>query len=228
MKFLSQLLTAVSGSVGGCTFAKSRTGGMFIRARNLVTQPATLLQTSVRNNLSASSYAYSNDTTSGQRAGWRDYAGATPLTGPLGQPVKVNAIEMFNRANTLNLLAGIAINTEPPGQAGQADTIDVTASGADASANTISVTFSGSPSSHGDATARYFVFAGRPTTPAQSFYKGPWRFAGSITGTSSSFTGTSPYPVSFVPGQSQFYYVRQLSSDNRVSPTTKGAHVIAA
>lgn len=82
-KFLSQVYTAIRGSVGGVCYTANKYANLMARSRVTPTQPNTTSQTRLRAAFSEASYNWKN-TTDEIRAGWDQYAQSCPYSGPLG------------------------------------------------------------------------------------------------------------------------------------------------
>lgn len=147
MKFLSQVYSAVSGSIGGITYSHNA-GGMYSRTRATPTNPNSTAQQAARAAMSAASAQWSLYTDA-NRALWNAYAAATAWTDRLGQSIQVTGFQAFCRWATLRERAGLAITGAPPagtsgfGEAPTAIAIEVTTPAA-------TITISPSTSDDGD------------------------------------------------------------------------------
>lgn len=82
-KFLSQIWTSVSGSIGGITFFNGRHGHMVARSRTIPTNPQSTPQTQIRTAWSNAQGLWVNATPA-QRDKWDDYAATVIYQGPAG------------------------------------------------------------------------------------------------------------------------------------------------
>ena len=91
---LSQIFTAVSGSIGGLTFFRTRHSSITIRAKVVPTDPNTASQQTVRTNMSGAVSGWQS-LTSAQRDAWSAYAAHTPWLNALGQVVSLTGQSMY-------------------------------------------------------------------------------------------------------------------------------------
>lgn len=107
------LISNISGSVGGQTFATGP-GGLMVRQRSSPTQPQTVPQQEVRQRLSGRSKGWVDDLTDAQRQAWIDFAAANPIPGAFGEPMVLSGIGMYVRLNLQLEAAGAASIDDPP------------------------------------------------------------------------------------------------------------------
>jgi hypothetical protein len=209
MKFLGNQITAASGSLGGITASHNR-GGQYFRARLVPTDPARTLQMARRAAFGALAARWLADLSSSQRDAWNDYAGNTPVVDVLGQSMLLTGQQMFVRTNTAALQASISQIDDAPiiSGTGQQPVIVL----APITPTDVAVAFSSFPSS-----TTVLVYLGRPQNASRSFFRGPWRFAG--TATSSPSSDTPPFVVGV--GQRVWVYARYLNDDGRLSQATQ-------
>lgn len=174
MKFLSQVYTAVSGSVGGLTYSHNR-AGMYTRARATPVNPATTRQSAVRNALAAMVVYWHNDLTSAERAAWDTYAENTPLTDPLGQQQNVTGQNMFLRTNILRSRLALSIIDAAPTDFDLGQPVvsieDISVAAGDI---TFEWTVGGSGTSD---TGHKIVQIGVAQNAGRSFFRGPYQLA---------------------------------------------------
>jgi hypothetical protein len=181
MKFLSQTYTAVSGSIGGITYANNK-GGMYARGRGQTTNPSSPRQIAQRMYFADAIEKWTNLLTPTQREDWNSYAANVPLLDTLGQSRFVSGQNHYVRVYIATMLAGEdgMLASEAPVQydLGTPGTIGIT-SVAGTGVVTLSII---------DTTWSFFllghllVFGGIQQNPSVSFYKGPFRFLGTIQG----------------------------------------------
>ncbi len=117
MKFKSQVFTAVSGSIGGITYARNR-GGLYTRARAIPVNPNSTDQQIVRANFAFLVDQWTNTLTDTQRAAWTTYAENTPVTDRLGDQITLTGQQMYLRNNSIRLRDGLAVVQEGPSGGG--------------------------------------------------------------------------------------------------------------
>lgn len=186
MLFRGLLVGAASGKLGSLV-ASHNSGGQYMRARVTPTNPQTSRQLVVRNNFASLANAYANVLTDEQRLAWKTFGlSLTGIFNPMGDAITLSAIAAFVRQNAARLQAGLDVVVDPPAD-GTAAVLS-TGTNANIVGDDLSVVFT---DTDGWATAdggALLVYTGRPLNPGESFYKGPYRFAGSILGD----TGTPP------------------------------------
>lgn len=107
----------IRGSIGGQTFSRNRFGA-YSRQRVIPVNPATTRQENVRAAMSQLQERFRNTLTQAQKDGWKAYASETPLLNKLGDQILPTAINMFLRANVINLLAGNSAIDDAPSTPG--------------------------------------------------------------------------------------------------------------
>ena len=139
---------------------------------------------------------------------------------------------MYVRLNTPRLQAGLSALTVAPNTLGQAAPIDsnslVQGTTADSSSgvtdpNTLTIALAGLVDFPADVTgAILYVYVSVPQTASINFFKGPFQFAGIVTGDST----TPPtefqhvYPYSLNAGDKLFVRVRYQDAQGRLSPSS--------
>lgn len=222
MKFKSVLVSQVSGSAGGATFARNQ-GGLYMRARSVPTNPASAFQVQVRNFLTQLSQAWSGTLTAAQRTLWSTYSTAVPLTSALGDARSVGGIGMYNRSNVPRLQAGLPQVNNAPTNYNLGGFISPVVS-ANATTSTLTVSFSGSDTWVSSTQAGMLVYASRPQSVGITFFKGPYRFAGLIRGSGTGVASPSVIaaPFALTAGQRVFYEIKVSQADGRLSSPFRG------
>lgn len=180
MLFKSEIVTQVSGSIGGTTYSHN-TAGLYRRARAIPVNPNTAFQQAVRNNFTTLALAWSQVLTQFQRDEWENYAVLTPTTGKLGDPLTLSGQQMYIRCNA-TILAGanarVDVGPTVPGLT------ELTAPVATASiaGPDISVAYD-----NGDAWAiaaggGLTIQTSRFLSPGKNFFKGPYRILATVDG----------------------------------------------
>lgn len=221
MLIKSQLVTQISGSVGGLTGSHNR-GGMYIRARAIPVNPNTAEQQEVRNALSELLGRWQSVLTTGQRNGWTDYATSTPVTGKLGDPITLSGINMYMRSNVPRVQAGLdPVDTRPPfNNFGNAPTgvgiTNISAGGGDAD-----ITFGADDWVDEDGSA-LLVRLSRPVDVTVNYFKGPYRLAAVVEGdgnTAPTSPTTVTLPFAAPVGSTIRGTARVTLADGRLSPS---------
>lgn len=217
MKFKSQIATAVSGSVGGTTYAHNQ-GGLYMRARSIPTNPNTLAQQNVRNAMKYLTTYWQNTMTAAQRTGWATYAKNVPLVDTLGDTRPINALSMFVRCNSprfANLTATGVVVAPPTIYSLATFTTPVAA----AVASTLSVVFTNTDLWATLTGGHLFQYLSTPQSTTINFWKGPYSYVGRIDGLTAT-PPTSPKVVTGVTtvvGAKYFMRFTASNADGRLS-----------
>lgn len=223
MKFKSQIATQVSGSVGGTTFSHNR-GGLYMRARSIPVNPASPLQTVVRNAFTTLVNNWTSVLTGAQRNDWSVYATNTPVIDKLGDPITLTGQQMYIRNNTPRIQAAFSPVNDAPTTFNLGDFTAPTYT-AQAAADTITVAFTSADAWDDEDDSAMLIFASRPQNPSVIFFKGPYRFAGSIDGDSVT-PPTNPAvltaPFALTAGQIVHMKASVMRADGRLSTPFRG------
>ncbi len=119
MIFKSEIVTQVSGSIGGVTYSHGRSG-LERKARRQHVDPSTDRQLAVRAVFVELAHAWANELTEAQRTGWRNYAAGTPVDGKLSDRLLLSGHQMYGRCNGVRLAGGVARVDEAPQRPGLA------------------------------------------------------------------------------------------------------------
>jgi hypothetical protein len=223
MLIKSAILTQGSGSVGGMTLSHN-SGGLYLRARTIPTDPGSVFQTVVRNAMSLLSTRWSNGLTPAQRDAWGVYGSNVPMTNPLGDPINLSGISHYVRSNVPRIQAGMAIVDDGPVIYTLAPQ-EATLYSASEATQLISVQYLDGRDWASETGSALLIFASRPQQPSINFFKGPYRLAGTIDGV----TGTPPLtpqdvsaPFPFVDGHRIYMNARVTRADGRLSSPFPG------
>lgn len=227
MKFKSQLVTQVSGSVGGVTYSHNKSG-LYMRARSIPTNPNTAEQQAARLALAAAATRWTEVLTQVQRAAWTIYAMNVNWVNPLGDVVHLSGQQMYCRSCAARTALGLTPVDDGPTvyDTGSYTTPVATASEA---TQLVSVAFTNTDDWAGEVGGAMGVFVSRPYSLSVNYFRGPYRHVGEILGAvvppTSPDTFTAPF--AFVAGQRLQVFGRVVRADGRTSyPFRK--YVVAA
>lgn len=218
MLFDSPLISRGSGSVGGLTFSRNRSGN-YIRARTNPVNPNTPQQQAVRSAVADLSNLWINTLTQADRDKWEDYAANVPVTNPLGASIFLTGINQYVRSNVPRIQAGLARLDVAPSifDIGSFTAVGTVAA---ASGNQVAVSFTDTDDWATATGGAMLVWIARPVSETINFFKGPYRFAGSILGDDTT-PPTSPAVITsdfaFEAGQKIFTRIRVTQADGRLS-----------
>jgi len=229
MKFLSQLVTKASGSVGGITYAHNR-GGMIQRARRTPVNTNTAQQQAIRNAMAMCVAAWNATLTEDQRNMWRVYAAGTPVIGKLGTQIQLSGLNMFCRGNVPRIQAGLAMIATGPDVTGLPVFTNPTLTYSEADQE-VSVTFTNTDTWANVTGSAMLVYLSMPQNVGKQYFAGPYRYAGKIAGAtgsppSSPATIAVPWPI--VEDQAMFGKIVVVREDARLSSPFRGRAVVGA
>ncbi len=224
MLFKSQVLTQASGSVGGMTYTRTRSG-LTVRARSVPVQPVSPFRAAVQSALAALSILWSQTLTDAERAAWTLYAANTPYVNALGDPLILSGQQIFIACNTPRLQATQpAITTAPTifglGSLAAYGINYVIAAGVG------TLSFLNTDQWANDTGGALLIYVSQAVPIARNFFKGPYRYAGKVDGDPMT-PPTSPATISPVPavgvGQKVFYRVFAYNGDGRLTNQVTGS-----
>ncbi len=217
MLFKSQLVTQVSGSVGGIT-GSHNAGGMYFRARAIPTNPGTPQQVALRNIVTTLSNRWGDVLTAAERDAWDLYGDNVAMTNKLGDTIFLNGINHFVRSNTPLLQGGqTVVDTAPP--IFNLGTFTEPSFAASEATQLVSITFTPADAWANEVGGFMLVWTSRPQSPTRIFFKGPYRFTNLVVGDPvppvSPSAMVAPFP--FVAGQVLHMRIRTTRADGRLS-----------
>lgn len=218
MKFKSQIMTAASGSVGGLTASHNR-GGQYFRARTIPVNPGSQYQQDVRNAINTLTSRWRTTLTPSQRSDWQVWADNSPRTDSLGEQRIMTGLQAYCSMNTPRIQASLSIVDAPDAQFGFAVLTNPGITSITASTKVIIVTFTNTDEWAGAAGGALLVYASRPTSPAINFFKGPYRYAGKISGAATPPTSPANITGPFALDVAQLQHVqfRAVTALGRIS-----------
>lgn len=216
MLIKSALATQMSGSIGGLTASRSKSGAYF-RARSVPVNPNSTAQQLARSAMTELVTAWIETLTQAQRDAWADYAANVTVTNRLGDAINVSGQNMYVRCNQPRILAGLTRVDDAPVvfDGAMLDPVSMEVTGTD-----VEITFDDTPDWTSDPDAGLIVQTSRPQNPTKNFFKGPFRFAELVVGDVTT-PPTSPAVVSSpfaTPEDTKiFARVRLSLADGRIS-----------
>jgi hypothetical protein len=217
-----------AGSAGGLTFSHNK-GGAYIRNRVIPVNPNSAFQQTVKAILAALATAWSNTLTEAQRQSWILYAANVPRPSKIGGTQFLTGLAMFIRSNVGLLQAGGTAVLDGP-VLFDVGTYTAPTFTATVPATTVSVFFDNTDAWANEDAALLILWGGRPQSVGVNFFKGPFRFMGSVQGNSvtpptSPVVAALPFPV--VAGQKLWCKANVVRADGRLSdPITIPALIV--
>lgn len=224
MKYRSQIVTAASGSVGGCVYSRNKFGS-YIRNRSLPVNTNSTQQTAVRSALTTLVVRWTSILTSAQRSGWETWAANTPQTDSIGQTYNMTGQNAFISMNTMRIQVGLTVIDVAPIIFAGASLTPTGPVSATAATSIISMSYNNADvwaTAVGGALA---IYVGRPQNPSKLFFDGPYRFMGRING--AVVPPTSPSPITstfaFAVGQRIHIRARAMNANGQISGPVKSS-----
>lgn len=197
MKFKSPVYTQVSGSIGGLTYAHSKGGTMYSRARAIPADPQTAFQVQVRNVLAGLVNFWTDVLSASQRNAWDSYAANVPVVNSLGDSILISGQNFFIGANTPRAQAALKLQPlltpvlDGPSVYNRGDLTDST-SISYSEATGLSLAYDNGDEWANNDGGALLIYQGRPRNPSRKFFKGPWRLVGVVLGDGTT-APTSPF-----------------------------------
>ena len=218
MLFSSPIVSQASGSLAGLTFSHTR-GSKYIKARTTPTNPNSQRQAIVRAAMGVLGPVWGQTLTQLQRDGWRLYASNVPSTNKIGETIHLTGQQHFTRINIPRIQIGEAILEDAPTifdlGTFTAPTIDSILS----SSQIILIAFDNTDDWAIADDGFMIVYAGRPTSTGEEFFRGPWRFAGIIEGAVAppGSPAALPSPWFIAIDEIMWVKIRVMQTDGRLS-----------
>lgn len=217
------------GSVFGSSIASGKLGdivaarnpsGMYLRRHVIGTNPNSTRQNTIRSRLSLLAPQWETELTPAERIGWDNYAQQTPVTGRGGEINNISGFNHFIRTNQACLEGSVTVKTAAPALNLLAENDPTLAAAISVATQNISLTFNNALPWAGEAGGKLLVYMGTPVNSSRTFFGGPWRYAGAISGATptpptSPATLAVPFPVQL--GQKVWLQARILRADGRLS-----------
>ncbi|GAH79094.1 unnamed protein product, partial [marine sediment metagenome] len=174
-------IVQMSGSIGGTTFARNRSGN-YARARTTPVNPASDLQETRRAAIAQLADRWAQIVTPVQRTAWNLYASSVAMKNRLGEVVHLSGYNHYLRSNSCVLLTG-----DPPVDAGPVifelpDQDPLFTFSASEAAQTITYVFDDGQAWVDEDGGWILKFQGKPQNAQRNFFAGPWRLHGLIEG----------------------------------------------
>jgi hypothetical protein len=224
MKFQSQLIASGSGSVGGVTFSRNKSG-QYMRRRAVPINPGSAFQSLTQGNFAVLVTRWTSVLTQAQRDGWETWAINTPQFDSLGQSITITGQNAFIKMNAIYMQAEGGINDDAPALFSGTALTPPALTAADVSAQTLGFVFTDGDEWANEVGGTLLVYQGRPQNPSINFFKGPYRFCGIVSGAVIPPTspGSVPAQFPFVIGQRIHVAFRAKTADGRISTQTRSS-----
>lgn len=175
-------VAAMSGSIGGTTFARSKAGA-YARQWTKPVNPRSPLQNARRAFLAYLATYWSKTCTDQQRIDWSAYADGTSWTNKLGESITINGNAAFIRLNTIGHIAGQDIRADAPTAMGHAGGVTL-AFTADSALDKLQIAEPGGAFDPNVDNQFIAFFQGLPSEPGRISTPKGFKFIGHIWGDS--------------------------------------------
>lgn len=211
-------VASASGSMGGMTFSRNA-GGAYIRNRAVPVNPNSTFQQVLRGYVAQLTSLWSTTLTQAQRDGWEAYNVNVLLPNSLGDQRSIGALAHYVRSNVSRLQASEPrVDTAPVlfnlGDYTQPTITSITAPTA------LSLAFDNTDDWANEDDAALLVYGARGYNATINYFKGPYRYAGSVQGDAVT-APTSPaaitMPFTLQAAQKSFIFGRVSRADGRLS-----------
>jgi hypothetical protein len=219
VKYTSPVYSAASGSVGGLTYSHNK-GGQYTRTRNVPTNPNSAFQQVIRSLVSQLTDAWANILTPVQRTAWNNYAANVSMLNTLGQSIKLSGLNHYVRSNVPRIQAGLARIDPGPTIFNLGDYTPFTFTSIAAATGIISIAFTNTDDWANENNAALLLYGSKPQQDTIEYFKGPYRFAGRVNGSSGSppaSPGTWNSPYAYAVGQVCHTRLQVVRADGRLS-----------
>jgi len=212
-------VVGMSGSIGGTTFARNRSGS-YARARTKPVNTNTSAQQLVRSVMAQLTTRWSQTLTAIQREAWNLYASNVIMTNRLGEAINLSGFNQYIRSNSNLLRAGFTVVDDGPTIFELPEQDALMATVVTESNQLVSVAFDDTLTWVDEDDAHMLIFTGNPQNPTRNFFAGPWGYVGSIDGDATTAPTT---PQTFTTnkvvaeGQKMWTYGRIVRADGRLS-----------
>lgn len=190
MKFKSENMTQASGSIAGVTYAHTKGGVLYRRARAIPTNPSSSNQVLVRSLLAAYVTAWIETLSAVQRAAWDLYAANVSVVNPLGDPVNNSGQNWYvacnvprNQAASKLVVSLATVNAAPT--IFDRGTLAAASAAYDETSG-LTLTYDDTEDWTSEDGAALLIYQGRPISPGRNFFKGPYRLVGAVLGDSTT------------------------------------------
>jgi len=167
--------------------------------------------------MAAATQAWSATLTQAQRDGWNAYAAAVPKQDALGFQIFLLGINWFVAVNVLRIQDGEALLLAAPTILTGTSLTPPTINNIDVSEANVDFNITIADPWNDDAGGRLYVFASRGTNASREFFKGPFRLAGSFSGTVAANPLTVGLPFAVAVGQKVWVRFIAQTVDGRLS-----------
>ena len=219
MKVTSFLFATMSGKMGGVVAAHNRYGS-YLRNKVIPVNPQSTRQEAMRAIFQYLTNLWNSSSMAAYRAGWDLYAANVKVKDRNGNAQNITGFNMFIRCNSVRYMADAWANPVPPSVMSLPEVDAACSATISAATQNMSVQFTNTLPWANEENGKLCVFQGQPILGNRNFFKGPWRYAGKITGhlvgpPADPYTVACSFPVA--AGQLVYVKFRVSRADGRLS-----------
>jgi len=219
-------ITQMTGSIGGTTFARNRSGN-YARSRTKPVNPNTTAQGFARSIMGTLTQAWRTALDASERGAWATYAAAVAMKNALGETTYLSGFNHFVRSNAVFLQSEETMVEAGPTVLALPEKDPTLAVAGSAATGLLTLTIDEDQPWMSEVGAFMQVEAGQPQNVTRNFFAGPWKYAGKIEQAAEPvLTVTSPFTL--VEGQKIWVACRICRVDGRVSEIMYASCTLAA
>lgn len=207
------------GSIGGTVFARNKAGA-YARNRTKPINPNTARQVNARQIMAELAEQFNGTLTDVQRTAWNLFGANVPVLNKLGETIRNSGFDWFVAMNSSRINAGMSIVVDAPTTFELAEQDNTIAISISAATQQASVTFDNTKGWATEAGGALLAYVGRPQLASRSFFNGPIRYTGKISG-ATPVAPTSPATINLnyvvTAGQKVWMQFRVVRADGRIS-----------
>lgn len=217
---LGPIIAGASGSIGGTTLARNRSGA-YARARTKPVNPRSDRQSAARALIMfLTAYWSSALVSAAQRTAWATYAASINMKNKLGEVIQLTGFNHFIACNAARMTVGGSVIAAAPTILSLPGADITLAMIADSGTNFLTIAFDDTQDWCSETGGFLSVSLGQPQLVTRNYFSGPYRNAGAIIG-NTGVPITSPQtlvaPFTLVAGQKLFASARIVRADARIS-----------
>lgn len=223
-------VTQMSGSIGGDTHARNRSGN-YVRARTKPVNPNTALQQRARAAVAVLVERWAETLTGVQRIAWNLYASSVNMKNRLGEAIKLSGFNHYVRSNSFLAQYALTLIDAGPTTFSLPDKDPTISIAGSAGTQRFTTTFDDGLDWCSEDNAYLTALMGQPQNAQRNFFAGPWKGIRYLSGNSGAPLAS---PLELVPlhviteGQRTWVQFRVYRADGRVSETFEANCVVGA
>lgn len=221
---------SASGSIASSTYSHNRFG-QYVRNRTTPVNPQSAAQVEVRAALAQLTTRWAQTLTQAQRDAWDLYGSNVTMKNKLGQDILLTGFNHYLRSNVILVIGGQAPVDAGPVLFELPDQDPTLAIAGSEATQQITVTYDDTLGWANETGAFMWFFQGIPQNAQRTFFGGPWRAMGGVSGV----TGAPPPSPAVVAvtfaiaqGERQWLYARIGRADGRLSQRFQANVLIGA